>query len=104
MSDDRRLELQSELVSFFGSSNVYFQPPESIKMKYPALVYTLSSSRARYANNNLYMYRKRYSVTVMDKNPDADWDKKMVSHFKYCSFDRAYAADNINHWQFTLYW
>ena len=34
-----RLELQSVLEQTLGSRNVYFQPPASVKMKYPAIVY-----------------------------------------------------------------
>ena len=36
---DRRNDLQKLLVEVLGSKNVYFQPPESVKMKYPAIVY-----------------------------------------------------------------
>jgi hypothetical protein len=104
MADARRVDLHNKLCAILGSSNVYFQPPESIRMKYPAIVYNLTSGSTRYASNGLYMYRKRYDVTVMDKNPDANWDKTLLSEFEYCSFERAYAADNINHWQFSLYY
>ena len=34
-----REELHELLVSVLGSRNVYFQPPESIRMQYPAIVY-----------------------------------------------------------------
>ena len=35
-----RLALHELLCEKLGSRNVYFQPPESIKMKYPAIVYS----------------------------------------------------------------
>ena len=38
---ERRLELHEILCTILGSRNVYFQPPESIKMNYPAIVYGL---------------------------------------------------------------
>ena len=31
---DRRLKLHEELCDILGSRNVYFQPPETVKMKY----------------------------------------------------------------------
>ena len=34
-----RYELHEFLCEILGSRNVYFQPPESVKMKYPAIVY-----------------------------------------------------------------
>lgn len=104
MQETRRLALHEKLCEFLGSSNVYFQPPESVRMKYPAIRYNLTSGDTRYADNKTYLYRKRYAVTVIDKNPDADWDTKMLSNFEYCNFERAYAADNLNHWQFSLYY
>lgn len=103
-TDARRLELHTKLCELLGSGHVYFQPPESIKMKYPAIVYNLSAGRSRYADNMTYLFRKRYSVTVIEKNPDADWAKSMQQAFEYCNFERAYAVDGLNHWQFSLYY
>ena len=34
-----RLDLQALLEDLLGSRNVYYQPPESVKMNYPAIVY-----------------------------------------------------------------
>ena len=36
-----RLILHDELITLLGSSNVYFQPPTSIKMNYPCIIYKL---------------------------------------------------------------
>ena len=36
-----RIELQLKLEEILGSRHVYFQPPASIKMTYPAIVYEL---------------------------------------------------------------
>jgi len=104
MVDERRMELQTKLIALLGSKNVYFQPPESVKMKYPAIVYNLERGDSEYANNKTYLLRKRYSVTVIDKDPDANWPELVTYAFDYCSFERWYAADNLNHWQFSLYW
>ena len=35
-----RLELHEILVDALGSRNVYYQPPENIKITYPAIVYS----------------------------------------------------------------
>ena len=37
---DRRLQLHEELCSVLGSRNVYFQPPETIKLTYPCIIYS----------------------------------------------------------------
>ena len=104
MTDSRRNELHTQLCKLLGSKQVYYQPPSTVKMKYPAIVYNLEAGRIRYADNNTYLFRRRYSVTVIDKDPDACWDIKTQDAFEYCEFQRWYAADNLNHWQFSLYW
>lgn len=37
-----RLELQNKLEELLGSRHVYFQPPESVKMEYPAIKYSMT--------------------------------------------------------------
>ena len=46
-----RLELQSKLEELLGTRNVYYQPPESIKIGYPAIVYFKNNIVNRYAND-----------------------------------------------------
>ena len=104
MDDPRRLALQKALEAILGSRNVYFQPPASVHMKYPAIVFNLDRMRVRNADNIAYTHRKQYSVTVIGYDPDEDWPSIMLDNFPYCSFERWYAADNLNHWQFALYW
>lgn len=104
MQETRRLALHAKLCELLGSKNVYFQPPESVRMKYPAIRYNLTSGDTRYADNGAYNHQRRYEVTVIEKNPDIPWDEKMLNAFQYCSFERMYAAENLNHWQFSLYY
>lgn len=65
-----RVELQELLKEYCDT--VYFQPPSSIRISYPCIVYNRSTDYINRANNNLYMKEKLYRVTVMDKNPDSD--------------------------------
>ena len=97
-----RLELHEVLCSMLGSRNVYFQPPESIKMQYPAIVYSLYDIDNQFANNNSYMHSKKYSVTLMDKDPDSLIIDRLMS-MPTCRFDRSYTQDNINHTAFVIY-
>lgn len=98
-----RLELQSKLEELLGSRNVYFQPPETVKLNYPAIVYSREPIENRYANNGVYMQSVRYSVTVIDKNPDSELPFKM-SQLPMCRHDRSFKSDNLNHDVFTLYY
>ena len=99
---DRRLKLHNILVEILGASNVYFQPPETIKMTYPCIVYIRNSAKTDFANNFPYQYTKRYEVTVIDENPDSEIPGKVAS-LPMCSFSRHFTSDNLNHDVFNLY-
>lgn len=98
-----RLELQTKLEELLGSRNVYFQPPETVKLSYPAIVYSREPIENRYANNGVYMQFVRYSVTVIDKNPDSEIVPK-ISLLPMCRHDRHFKSNNLNHDVFTLYY
>ena len=97
-----RPALQTLLEKLLESRNVYFQPPESIKMNYPAIVYSLNTVDKLHANDNAYKLLTAYSVTLIDKDPDTRFLAPILT-LPYCSFNRFYRADNLNHWVFTLY-
>ena len=97
-----RLELQTMLEKILGSRNVYFQPPESIKMKYPAIVYSRDDITNDSADNLVYKQSHFYQLTVIDEDPDSEIVEK-VSKLPKCRFNRHYTADNLNHDTFTLY-
>jgi hypothetical protein len=98
-----RLDLQDKLESILGSSNVYFQPPTSLKMSYPAIVYELSNIDNDFANDEVYNQRREYKLTVIDKNPDSEYIE-VIARLPKCRFDRHYKSNNLNHYVFTLYY
>ena len=100
MSD--RLELQTRLEEILASRNCYFQPPASVRMNYPAIVYSLSSLDDLRADDGRYRSLKQYEVILIDKDPDSELFNKILE-LPYCSFSRFYTADNLNHWVFNLY-
>ena len=100
---DRRSELGALLRKTLGSSNVYFQPPETVKLKYPCIIYTLSGEHVRHAEGVLYFHRDKYTVNVIDKNPDSEIPDK-IRALPYCTFDRFYPADNLNHFVYTIFY
>lgn len=97
-----RIELQTLLESLLGSRNVYYQPPESTKMSYPAIVYSRYDIENNHADNNVYKQAKAYTLTVIDKNPDSEIVDK-VSKLPMCTFDRHFTSNNLNHDIFNLY-
>lgn len=99
---DRRRNLQALLVNILGSSNVYFQPPPTIKMEYPCIVYERSTGDTQFADNNPYTFEFRYKVTYIDRSPENEVVKKLLSLPK-CTYDRFYTSDGLNHDVFNLY-
>lgn len=97
-----RDELQTLLEILLGSRNVYFQPPESFKLKYPCIVYTLSDVLPDYADDEVYLTHKGYTVTVIDEDPDSEIPDKVLG-LRHCKFTRHFTSDNLNHDVFMLY-
>jgi hypothetical protein len=98
----QRLDLQKLLIELLGSSNVYFQPPSTLVMQYPCIVYNRSSENVNFADNIPYKHKKRYQLTVIDVDPDSDIPSK-VGNLPTCSFERFFALDNLNHDVYNLF-
>lgn len=96
-----RLELQTLLEQVLGSQNVYFQPPESIKIKYPAIVYGLDDIKNSFANDGVYSSKKQYKITVIDEDPDSEIVDRIIA-LTVCRYNRHFSSDNLNHDIFTL--
>ncbi|MFA6728919.1 MAG: hypothetical protein WCS17_12020 [Prevotella sp.] len=97
-----RLKLHNLLVDLFGSNNVYYQPPESIKLKYPCILYSHDRSDSQFGDNHAYIYKKRYQITVIDPKPDNPVLDKLPL-LPQCLFDRHYSSDNLHHYIFNIY-
>ena len=98
-----RLDFQTFLETLKGDRNVYFQPPESIRMNYPAIVYNLANIDNTHADNLPYMQGTGYQVIYITKNPD-DAMIKTLSKVAYCRFDRWYSSNNLNHYVYNIYY
>ena len=97
-----RLELDTKFREILGNGNVYFQPPESVKMNYDCIRYKLSRINSIYANNNPYKNTKGYIGIVISKDPECKIIDEILKLPKTV-FDRFYVADNLNHWVFIIY-
>ncbi len=96
-----RLSLDSILRDILGSTNVYFQPPESKKMQYPCITYSLINIPERYADNSSYISHYCYQVTLIDSDPDNEFVDKLKK-LKYSKFVRAFSTQGLNHYVFNL--
>ena len=99
----QRLELHNLLLAALQGPHVYFQPPASVKMQYPCIVYQRVTESVDYADNLKYRNMKLYQVTVIDRDPDSLIPDR-VSGLPFCSHERTFAAEDLNHDVFSLHY
>ena len=97
-----RIELQTKLEELLGSRNVYYKPPETLKLKYPAIEYSKANIEDTYANNSVYSRTPKSTLVVTDTKPDNPVINKLLD-LPYCSYSANYKADNLEHDVLTLY-
>lgn len=96
-----RHDLHEILCGILESRNVYFRQP-SKGMSYPCIKYDLTDKDSDYADNIPYIKRKRWTITIIDENPDSLICERL-EELPYCNFDRPYQSDGLNHFIYTLY-
>lgn len=97
-----RLELREILKQEIGLEQLYFQPPSSVQMKYPCVVYKHNNFYIRHSDNYPYIGYKAYQIIIIDKDPDSVYQDRPL-RIPMCRFDRHYTSDNLHHWVYTLY-
>lgn len=98
-----RQDLQNLFEEILGSKYVYYQPPETIKLKYPCIIYSLADIYTRNADDRHYSMQKVYNVSVISRDPDNTIAESILEMPK-TRFDRRYVADNLYHDILTLYY
>ena len=87
----------------FSTKSVYYQPPESLHLSYPCIVYRGSGGNTEYADNVPYIKKRRYQITVIDEDPDSKIPD-FIGNLPYASYDTDYESDNLNHFVFNIYY
>ncbi len=100
---DRRLDLHRILKSILGSDYVYFQPPPSVKITYPCIIYERSGIYNTKADNINYLNRVRYTVKLIGADPESNLVSELLQ-MPMCSYDRSFTSDGLNHDVFSLYY
>ena len=99
---EQRLKLHYMLTAIPGPEKVYFQPPATVSLAYPCLIYKRVRNVSRYADNQRYYGRKMYQVTVIDRNPDS-YIPSEIEKLPFCEFTSHFTADGLNHDVFNIY-
>lgn len=101
---NNRLVLHEILSQTPGVKKVYFQPPSTVKLQYPCIIYKRDGAFKEEADDLAYFYKPRYSITVIDPNPDSQIADYLVTHFSLCRVDRNYTSNNLYHSSIILYY
>ena len=103
----KRLDLHALLLDILGTkgqeiSRVYFQPPATIEMEYPCIIYKRSDRKSFFSGDHIYLGMNEYSITIVDEDPDSIIPDKVLE-LQYCSFSTNFTVDGLNHDVYTLY-
>lgn len=91
---ENRQKLHQALLEM--TNNVFFQPPENVRLTFPCIVYARVQVATNHADNTPYQRTKRYLVTVMDHDPDSPLPD-LVGGLPGSSFVQHFTKDNLNH-------
>lgn len=97
-----RITLQKTLENLLGTRNVYHQPPESMKLNYPCIIYSLGGIHNKSAANSIYITHKSYSLKYITKDPDDSFVDKLNDQ-PYCGFSNQYKSGDLYINVFKLY-
>lgn len=100
----KRVDIQEKFKFLLGSNNVYYQPPANLKMKYPAIVYSLDGLDVKRFDNTRLINKNCFSVTHIYRNESENLVETMLKSFEYISFDNRSIVDGIYNDHFTIYW
>lgn len=102
----KRRELQTKLETLLGTKNIYFQPPENIKLKYPCFIYERSPVYTLKADDTTYLVRGHYSVTYIDTRVEKCMEmmSKILTSFEHISVERSFVSDGLYHDVYNLYY
>ena len=98
-----RMALRERILAATEIPNLYYQPPESVKLSYPCIIYSLGGVETAHANNCPYWTALKFDLLLIDKDPSSVYAGRLFDGLCGCKLTRAYTADNLNHWAFSIY-
>ena len=97
-----RTELQEILEDFEGVNEAWFQKPLNTKLVEPYIVYELDNEEVKRADNGIYAFWNRYTVTVVVRDPDSPIPG-FVRALDHCRFSRKFISAGLYHFVYDLY-
>ena len=99
----KRCELHELFCSIIPYRQVYYNPPESMKICYPCIIYSKDSIEKIPADDTGYLNHSVYSVTVIDIVPDSPIVDSLLE-LPFTSFSSSFVSENLYHTNLRLYY
>lgn len=97
-----RLSLHDILCQILGNKYCYFTQPADIELQYPCIIYSYTNDQDIFADNLPYISHRRYTVTIIDEDPDSKIPKRL-KELLLCSSDRNFETEGLSHFVYTVY-
>lgn len=99
------LKSRADLSAFLHTKapNVYFQPTENTKLKYPCLLYAPYSYDKDEANNNGYLVHNSYQVTYITTDTTSTVPEELLKEWPMSTFNAFFVNDNLYHSVVIMY-
>lgn len=98
-----RIDLSNKFKEILGNSNVYFQPPESQKLKYDCIVFKDITPYTKRANNFVYILNHKYRATYITSNPKSPIVDRMLREFQMIDRVNDFITDGLYHYVYEIY-
>lgn len=94
--------LQSILEELEGVQAAYIQKPLNIQLVAPYIVHEIDDEWVAHADNVVYAFMNRYTVTVVVREPDSPIPG-LVRGLQHSKFDRRFISGGLYHFVYNLY-
>lgn len=101
--DERREEFHGVLSRLLPNGHVYYQPLETVKISYPAIIYARLPFDVEHADNRVYLWTSKYEVTYISHVPDDEVIVSLMALPKSVCV-RDFVSDNLYHYVFNIYY
>ena len=99
----KELKLDRIFRNTLGNNNVYFQPPESVKINYPCIIWNLSKTASTYADDRSYIQNPKYVIRYVSTEPDDQMRFTLVDVLGV-PIIQVYCKDGLYHYIYELYY
>lgn len=104
MAQTKIAQLKEVLKSYLGNDNVYYQPPETVKLRYPCIIISRNGANTFSADDMNYIIRMRYTLTYVSRTFDDPVAAGILELLPSISLDRSYTADNLYHTVYSVFY